>query len=52
MSLAASLCKVAGRRFGLWDSVMRQASTAADQATGMAGDLLAGVLDGIHPGNV
>lgn len=39
MSLAAALCEVAGRRFGLWDSVVRRASTAADRATGMAGDL-------------
>ena len=39
MSLAAALFKVIGRRFGLWDQVLRLASTTADQASGMTGDL-------------
>lgn len=39
MSLAAALFKVIGRRFGLWDDVARQASTTADRASGMTGDL-------------
>lgn len=39
MSLTAALCEVAGERFGLWDQVERQASTASDAATGMAGDI-------------
>jgi len=39
MSLAAALFKVIGRRFGLWDEVRRQASTTADQASGMTADL-------------
>ena len=39
MSLAAALFKVIGRRFGLWDEVDRQASTTADRASGMTGDL-------------
>ena len=28
-----------GRRFGLWNEVVRQASTTSDRATGMVGDL-------------
>ena len=39
MSLAAALFKVIGRNFGLWDEVVRQASTTADRASGMTGDL-------------
>ncbi len=39
MSLATALFKVIGRRFGLWDDVARQASTTADRASGMTGDL-------------
>lgn len=39
MSLAAALFKVIGPRFGLWDEVVRQASTTADQASGMTADL-------------
>ena len=39
MSLAAALFRVIGPRFGLWDEVFRQASTTADQASGMTADL-------------
>ena len=39
MSLAAALFTVVGRRFGLWNDVVRHASTTADRATGMVGDL-------------
>ena len=47
MSLAAALFTVVGRRFGLWEVVIRHQSTTADRATGMVGDLecrKAGVL--------
>lgn len=39
MSLTAALLRVIGRRFGLWDDVLRQTSTTSDRATGMVGDL-------------
>ena len=39
MSLTAALLRVVGRRFGLWNDVLRQASTTSDRATGMVGDL-------------
>ena len=39
MSLTTALFEVVGRRFGLWDDVRRLASTVADQASGMAGDV-------------
>ena len=39
MSVAAALFIVAGRRFGLWDDVRREASTTADRASGMVGDI-------------
>ena len=39
MSLAAALFVAIGRRFGLWDEVRRQASTASDRAVGSVGDL-------------
>ncbi|MDE0679067.1 MAG: restriction endonuclease, SacI family [Gammaproteobacteria bacterium] len=39
MSLATALFKVIGRRFDLWDEVARLASTTADRASGMTGDL-------------
>ena len=39
MSLAAALLKVIGLRFDLWDEVVRQASTTADQASGMIADV-------------
>ena len=39
MSLTAALLRVVGRRFGLWNKVVRQASTTSDRATGMVGDI-------------
>ena len=39
MSIAAALLVVAGRRFGLWDSVRREESTTSDRASGMVGDI-------------
>lgn len=39
MSLAAALFEVIGSNFGLWEEVVRQASTTADRASGMIGDL-------------
>lgn len=39
MSIMAALFAVAGRRFGLWDDVRREASTIADHASGMVGDI-------------
>ncbi len=39
MSLATALFVVIGRRFGLWNEVIRRASTASDRAVGAVGDL-------------
>ena len=39
MSLAAALFVVVGRRFRLWDEVVRVSSTTSDRATGMVGDI-------------
>ena len=39
ISVAAALFIVVGRRFALWDNVRREASTSADHATGMVGDI-------------
>lgn len=39
LSVAAALFTVVGHRFALWDSVHREDSTTADQATGMVGDI-------------
>ena len=39
MSVVAALLSVVGRRFGLWDHVDREASTTADRASGMVGDI-------------
>lgn len=39
MSLAAALFVVVGRRFHLWDDIVRVSSTTSDRATGMVGDI-------------
>ena len=39
MSLTTALLRVLGRRFGLWNDVLRQTSTTSDRAAGMVGDI-------------
>ena len=39
MSLTTALLWVLGRRFRLWNDVLRQTSTTSDRATGMVGDI-------------